>query len=75
MNRSGAMDIAMGTVTAPTSVPVDPLEPVLSTMAGGQVLKIISGGDALSLSGTKEVILDGVCVVAKRNFDRAFEAM
>lgn len=30
---AGAVDIGVGSITATTSVPVDPLEPVLSTMA------------------------------------------
>jgi hypothetical protein len=44
-----------------TYVTVDPLEPLLGPVAGGEILKIIDGGNALRLGGPEEVILDRVC--------------
>jgi hypothetical protein len=70
-----AVNVAVSRVRSPTCVPVDPLEPMLSTMSGDQILKIIGGWDALSLSGTEEVFLNRVAVVAKGHLDGAFETV
>lgn len=75
MNSTCAMDVAVRRVRSSTSVPVDPLEPMLSTVAGNQVLKIIGSRDALSFDGAKEVLLDWIAVVAKGDLDRALEAV
>lgn len=75
VDGAGAVDVAVSRVGSASSITVDPLEPVLSTVAGDQVLKIISGGNALGLGGAEEVLLDGVGVVAKRNLDRALESV
>lgn len=56
-------------------VPVDPLEPVLSTVAGGQILEIIGDWNTLRLNGTKEVLHDGVGVVAERDLDGTLESV
>lgn len=56
-------------------IPVDPLEPVLGTVARDQILKIIRDRDILRLDGTQEVLHDGVGVVAKADFDRAIESV
>jgi hypothetical protein len=70
-----AVDVAVGRVRSPACVPVDPLEPMLSTVSSNQVLKIIGGWDALSFDGTEEVLLDRVTVVAKGHLDGAFETV
>lgn len=44
---AGAVDVSMGRVRAATSVPIDPLEPVLSTVTSDQVLEVICDGEAL----------------------------
>jgi hypothetical protein len=41
-------------------VSVDPLEPVLRTVASSEVLEIIHSGNSLGLGSPEEVILDGV---------------
>ena len=73
VHRASAVDVAVGRVRASSSVAVDPLEPVLSTVAGNQVLKIVGGGDTLGFGGTEEVLLDRVGVVAERNLDGPFK--
>ena len=65
----------MGRIGTTTSVPIDPLEPMLSTVTGSQILQIVSGGNALGFSSTKKVPRDRIRVVAKGDFDRTFEAM
>lgn len=75
MNRTGAVDVAVSRVRTTSCVTIDPLEPVLSSMASNQILKIVSGGDALRFCGPQEVVLDGVSVVAKGNLDWAFESV
>ena len=59
------MNIRMSRIRPTASVSVDPLKPMLGSMASLKILKIISSRDVLGLSGTKEVPCDGVCVVAK----------
>lgn len=44
-----------------THISVDPLEPVLGAVAGGQVLKVIDGRDALRLCSPEEVLLYRIC--------------
>lgn len=68
-----AVNIAVSGVRSSSSIAVDPLEPVLSTVTGDQILKVISRGDTLCLGGAQEVLFDGVGVVAERNLDRAFK--
>jgi hypothetical protein len=75
MHGTSAMDVAMGRVRTTSSVAVDPLEPVLSSMARDQVLEVISEWNTLRLSGSEEIILDGVGVVAKRYLYRALKSM
>jgi hypothetical protein len=70
-----AVDVGVRRVGSATGVSVDPLEPVLSTMTGDQVLEIVGGRDALGFDGAEEVFLDGVAVVAKRHLDGTFEAV
>lgn len=75
MDRSGTVDVAVCRVGTTSSVSVDPLQPMFGTMASDQVLKVIRSGDALGLRGTQEVLLDGVGVIAKADFDWALESM
>jgi hypothetical protein len=70
-----AVDVGVRRVGSSTSVPVDPLEPVLSTVTCDQVLEIIGCWDALGLDSAEEVFLDGVAVVAERHLDGTFEAV
>lgn len=75
VNGTSAVNVAMSGVRSSSGVTVDPLEPVLSSMAGNQVLKIIGSGDSLGFGGPQEVLLDWVGVVAKRNLDRTLKAV
>lgn len=67
VNSPCAVDISVGAIRAAASVAVDPLQPVLGTVASDEILKIIGGRDALGVGGTKEVVLDGICIVAVRS--------
>jgi hypothetical protein len=75
MHRTSAMNVPMSRVRSPSSVPVDPLQPVLGTMTSDQVLEIVCGRNTLRLSGAKEVFFDRVGVIAERDLDRALEAV
>lgn len=75
MNCTSRVDVTVGTVTSSSSVSVDPLQPVLSSVASDQVLKIINGRDSLRLCGSEEIILDRICVVAERDLDWAIRAV
>jgi hypothetical protein len=75
VNGARAVDVPVSGVRSSSSVAIDPLEPMLGTMAGGQVLEIIGGRDTLRFGGTKEVLLDWVGVVTKRNLDGSFESV
>jgi hypothetical protein len=75
VNSARAVDITVSRIRPSSSVAIDPLEPVLSTMASGQILKIVGGRDTLRFGGTKEVLLDWVGVVTKRNLDGSLESM
>ena len=55
----------MSRVGSPSGIAVDPLQPVLSTVAGDQVLEIVGNGNPLGLNGTQEVLLDGIRVVSE----------
>lgn len=57
------------------TLPVDPLQPVLSTVAGNEILEIVCDRDVLRLNRTEEVLHDRVGVVAKADLDRALESM
>jgi hypothetical protein len=70
-----AVDVSVCRVGSSTSVPVDPLEPMLGTMTSNEILKVVGGRDALSLGSTKEVLLDRIGVVAKRHLDGSLETM
>lgn len=65
VNGTSAVDISVGRVRSTTSIAVDPLQPVLSTMSGNQVLKIVGGRNALCLDRSQEILLDRVGVVAE----------
>lgn len=69
------MDVGVCRVRSAASVTVDPLEPVLSAMAGNEILQIIGGRDALALGCPQEILHDRVRIVTKRNFDWALEAV
>lgn len=75
VHGASAVDVAVGGVGATACVAVDPFEPLLSSMAGGQILEIISVWYALRLRGSQEVIFDWVRVIAERDFDGTFETM
>ena len=65
----------MSRIRTAASVPIDPLEPMLGTVAGSQILQIVGSGNALGFSGTKKVPRNWIYVVAKGDFDRTLEAM
>ena len=65
----------MSRVGPTASVAVDPLQPVLGTMASCKILQIVGGRDALGLGGPKEIPSNWVGVVTERDFDGAFETM
>ena len=75
MNSARAMDVAVRRVRSSSCVPIDPFEPMLSAMAGNQILEVVSRGDALRFSGTEEVFLDWVGIVPKRHLDWALKTM
>jgi hypothetical protein len=75
VHRTSAVDVSVRRVRSSTSVSVDPLEPMLGTMTSNKILKIVGGRDALSLSGTKEVLFDWVSVVTERDLDGSFKTM
>ena len=62
-------------VRAAAGVLVDPLQPMLSTMASLQVLQVVRDGYVLGLDCAKEVLHDWVCIVAKADFDRSLETV
>jgi hypothetical protein len=62
---TGGVDVGMSRVATTASISVDPLEPVLSTMASYEILKIIGGRDTLRLGGSEEILHDWVGVVSK----------
>lgn len=72
---TGGVDVSMRSIASTARVAVDPLEPVLSTVARLQVLKVVSDWNALRLGGTQKVLHDWICVVAKRDLDRPLEAV
>ena len=65
----------MSRVAATTSIPVDPFQPVLCTVTGDQVLKVIGDRNILRLGSTQEILSDGVCIIPKRYFDRTLETV
>ena len=75
VHRPSAVNISVGAVRSPTGVTVNPLQPMLSTVTGDQVLKVICGGNTLRLSGAEKVFLDRICIVTKRYLDWSFEAV
>lgn len=70
---AGAVDVGVGSVGAAAGVTVDPLEPVLSTVSGDEILEIVGDGDVEGLGSTEEVLHDGVGVVSEGNLDRSLE--
>jgi hypothetical protein len=75
VDSASAVDVAVSRVGSSSSIAVDPLEPVLSTVAGGQVLEIVGGRNALRFGGTKEVLLDRICVITEGNFDGSLKSV
>lgn len=57
------------------SLPIDPLQPVLSTMTSDEILKIVGGRDTLRFSGTQEILHDRIRVVTEGNLDGTFETV
>ena len=55
----------MSGVRATTSIPVDPLQPLFGTVAGGQILKVIGRGDSLGFGGAQEIPSNGISIVAE----------
>ena len=47
VDRTGAVDVAMGRIASPAGVSIDPLHPVFSTMARDQILNVVAGWYAL----------------------------
>ena len=71
----GGMDVRMSRITSATSVSVDPFQPMLCTVTGNQILKIVCNGNVLRLGSTKEVLSDRVGIVAKGDLDWTLETM
>lgn len=65
MDSSRAVDVTMSRVASASGITVDPLQPMLSTMASDQILKIVRGRDALRLSCAQEIVFDRIRVVAE----------
>ena len=49
--------------------------PMLCPVPGLQILQIIGSGDSLGFGSTKEVLGDGISIVAERDFDGPLEAV
>ena len=75
VHGTSAVDVAMSRVRTASSVAVDPLEPMLGSMASDQILEIVGGRDALGFGSSQEILLDGVSVVAKGDLDWAFKSV
>jgi hypothetical protein len=73
--RAGAVNVSVGRVGTTAGVSVDPLKPVLSTVASDQILEIIGNWNVLGLDGTKEVLHDRVGVVAEGDLDGTVETV
>lgn len=67
------VNVSVCRVRTTTSVPIDPFQPVLSTMPSDQVLKVIGNWNILRFSSSEEVLSNRICVVSKGDFDRTFE--
>ena len=65
----------MSRVTATASVSVDPLQPMLCTVASDQVLEIIRDWNVLGFSGPEEVLSNWVGIIAEGDLDWAFKPM
>ena len=63
----GGVNIRVSRITPSARVPVDPLQPMLCTMARYQVLQIVGGRNALGLSRTEKVLRDWIGVIAEGN--------
>ena len=70
-----AVDVCVSRIRSAARVAVDPLQPVLGTVSGDQVLQIIGDWDVLRFDCTEEVLHDWVGIVAKADFDWSLEAM
>jgi hypothetical protein len=89
--RPGGMDVSMCGITATARIAVDPLQPVLRAMSAAfqpsfsplrtvllpslEVLQIIGDREALRLSCSQEIFLDGVSIVSEGYFDWSVKAM
>lgn len=71
----GGMNVRMSRVTPTTSISVDPLQPVLRTVTGDQILKVVRDWNILGLCSTQKILGDGIGIVAKRDLDWAFKSM
>ena len=72
---SCGVDVSVCRITPSTGVTIDPFQPVLSTMAGLEVLEIVRDGEALALHSSEEVLHDWVGVVAKGDLDWSLKSM
>lgn len=75
MHRPGTVNVPMCRIRTTPSVSVDPLQPVLCTMGGGEILEVIRSGNTLRLSGPQKVLFDGVGVVPEADFDGSIKSM
>lgn len=75
MDRTSAVDIAMGAVGSATGITVDPLEPVFCTVTSDKILEIVGDGNALALGCLQKVLLDGVGIVSKGDLDGTLETV
>ncbi|KAH3669438.1 hypothetical protein OGAPHI_001559 [Ogataea philodendri] len=71
----GWVHISVRRVGSSTQVSVDPLEPVLSTVRGLEVLQVVNDRNSLRFSSSQEVLAVWVCVVTERDLDRTVESV
>lgn len=69
VHSTSGVDVPVSTVTSATSVSVDPLEPMLSSVPSDEILQVIYDRNALGFGSPEEIVLDWVGVVTKRHLD------
>lgn len=75
MDLASGVDVCVSRVRSAAGITVDPFEPVLSAVSRDQILQVIGGWNALTLSCPEEVLHDWIRIVAERNLDWALETM
>lgn len=69
------MDISVSRIGPTSRILVDPLQPVLSTMSGHQILQVVRNWNVLRFRRPQEVLHDGIGVVAEADFDGSLETV